>query len=174
MENQSNVQCPNCGSTNVVVHTRGYSFIQGLILGVVLVLLDWAYTIFTNASAFQAMDEYGQTGFTIGLLLKSVPIFIFGLLLGLIGKNKLVARCLKCKHKFDPTMIDKWGEKPEEEPVQVSRGEGSVSPTKSDVREFHDKIAKYKKEHKVVDEKWLENLVKEYNAKFSEDFHQYL
>ena len=49
------------------------------------------------------MDEAGQVGFVVGLLLKSVPLFIFGLLLGLIGKNKLVARCLKCKYKFDPS-----------------------------------------------------------------------
>jgi len=68
----------------------------------------------------------------------------------------------------------KWGVVPEEEPVQIPRGEGSISPTKSDVREFQERIKEYKKEHKVVDEAWLENLIKEYNAKYTEDFHQYL
>ncbi len=103
MENQVKVKCPKCGSENVVVQNRGYSFLQGFALGILLVFLDWVYTIVSNSAAYSAMDEAGQVGFVVGLLLKSVPLFIFGLLLGLIGKNKLVARCLKCKYKFDPS-----------------------------------------------------------------------
>ena len=77
-------------------------------------------------------------------------------------------RCIKS------VLVNKWGPVPEEEPVQAPRGEGSISPSKSDVREFHERIAAYKKEHKEVDKAWLEKLIKEYNAKFTEDFHQYL
>ncbi len=61
-----------------------------------------------------------------------------------------------------------------EESVQITRGEGDLSPTKSDVREFHDRIKLYLKDHKKMDNDWLENLVKEYNSRFNEDFHQYL
>lgn len=103
MDNQVKVKCPRCGSENVIVQNRGYSFGQGVLLGVLCVLLDWLYTIFRNADAFSQMDEAGQFGFTFGLLIKAVPIFLFGLLMGLIGKNKLVARCIKCKNKFDPS-----------------------------------------------------------------------
>lgn len=103
MENKPKVKCPKCGDENVIIQNRGYSLIQGLIIGVVLVALDWIYTIAVNSSAFTAMDEYGQSGFALGLILKSIPIFLFGLLLGLIGKNRLVARCLKCGNKFDPS-----------------------------------------------------------------------
>ena len=100
---ETKVKCPSCGSENVVVQKRGYSFGRGLLFGVLLIILDWLFTIFNNSEAYSAMDSAGQTGFIIGLMLKAVPLFILGLLLGLIGKNKLVATCLKCKHKFDPS-----------------------------------------------------------------------
>lgn len=103
MDNQV-VECPRCGSTNVIVQNRGYSFLQGFLIGVVLVVLDFFYTVYINAEDYQALDKYGQTGFVAGLMIKLVLIFIFGLILGLIGKNKLVARCLKCKNKFDPSI----------------------------------------------------------------------
>ena len=103
MENQANVKCPRCGSENVIVQNRGYSFLQGLVIGVLLVIVDWVYTIYSAGGDYSALDDAGQAGFALGLLIKSVPIFIFGLLLGLVGKNKLVARCLKCKNKFDPS-----------------------------------------------------------------------
>ena len=172
MNNQAKVKCPRCGSENVIVQNRGYSFGLGLGLGILLVLLDWLYTIFRNSSAYSAMDEAGQFGFAAGLLIKAVPIFLFGLMLGLIGKNKLVARCLKCKNKFDPSegIIDDTTP----EPMEEHRGRGSISPSKSDVREFQDRIKEYKKSHRTIDDQWLENLVEEYNDKFSEDFHQYL
>lgn len=48
------------------------------------------------------------------------------------------------------------------------------SPSKNDVDEFLDKIHSYKKEHKEVDKKWLNELINEYNANFNEDFSQYL
>ena len=60
------------------------------------------------------------------------------------------------------------------EPVVDHRGNGSISPSKSDVREFQDRIKEYKKTHKDIDQEWLENLIEEYNEKFNEDFHQYL
>lgn len=104
MENQAKVQCPRCGSQNVIIQKRGYSFGRGIIWGVLLVILDWLYTIFSHSSEYSAMDDAGQFGFAAGLLMKAVPIFIIGLLFGLIGKNKLVARCLKCKNKFDPSL----------------------------------------------------------------------
>lgn len=63
--------------------------------------------------------------------------------------------------------------KPVVEPIE-HRGRGSVSPTKSDLREFQERIKEYKKTHKELDQQWLENLIEEYNDKFSEDFHQYL
>lgn len=169
MENQVKVKCPRCGGTNVIVHNRGYSLLQGIVLAVVLVLVDWVFTLV--GVDYEGMSDAGQTGFVLGLLVKGVPIFLFGLLLGLIGKNKLVARCLNCKNKFDPAL---GVAAMEEESVIVPRGEGSISPTKSDVREFQEIIKEYKKEHKTVDEEWLEDLIKEYNAKFTEDFHQYL
>ena len=103
MENKPKVKCPKCGDENVVIQNRGYSLIQGLLLGVLLVFLDWVYTIAVNINAYAVMNEYGQSGFALGLIIKSIPIFIFGLLLGLIGNNKLVARCLKCGNKFDPS-----------------------------------------------------------------------
>ncbi len=103
METQTKIKCPKCGSENVVVQNRGYSFGQGFAIGVALILLYWIYTIFSNSSEYSAMDNAGQTGFVVGLMIKAVPLFIIGLLCGLIGKNKLVARCLKCKNKFDPS-----------------------------------------------------------------------
>lgn len=102
MENQ--VECPKCGSANVVVQKRGYSFLQGFLIGLVLVVLDFFYSVYVNATDYQAMDEFGQSGFVVGLLIKLVLLFILGLILGLIGRNKLVARCLKCKNKFDPSI----------------------------------------------------------------------
>lgn len=104
MENQVAIKCPKCGSQNVVIQKRGYSFLQGFLIGVVFVFLDLIYSVFINASDYQAMDEFGKTGFAAGLLLKLVLIFILGLVLGTIGKNKLIARCLKCKNKFDPSV----------------------------------------------------------------------
>ena len=103
METSVKIECPKCGSENVIVQKRGYSFLQGFSIGVLLVLADWFYTVYVNSAAYSAMDEAGQVGFVMGLLLKAIPLFILGLLLGLIGKNKLVARCLKCKFKFDPS-----------------------------------------------------------------------
>ena len=172
MENQAKVKCPRCGSENVIVQNRGYSFGQGLLLGVLLVLLDWGYTIFKSSSEYAALDEAGQYGFVAGLLISAVPIFLFGLLLGLIGKNKLVARCLKCKNKFDPSVgiIEDTNSGPIEEP----RVRGHLNPSKSDVREFQDKIKEYKKTHKVIDQQWIDSLIDEYNEKFNEDFRQYL
>ena len=102
METSTKVTCPKCGSSNVVVQNRGYSFLQGFIIAVVLVIAYWIISVF-GSDTFSSLDEYGQTGYVAGLLIQSVPIFIIGLLLGLIGKNQLVARCLKCKHKFDPS-----------------------------------------------------------------------
>ncbi len=102
MDANPKVKCPRCGSENVVVQNRGYSFLQGFILAVVLVIVYWLYSVL-GSDTFSGLDEYGQTGYVAGLLIQSVPIFLFGLLLGLIGKNKLVARCLKCKNKFDPS-----------------------------------------------------------------------
>lgn len=103
METSVKIECPKCGSENVIVQKRGYSFLQGFSIGIILVLADWFYTVYVNSAAYSAMDEAGQVGFVMGLLLKAIPLFILGLLLGLIGKNKLVARCLKCKYKFDPS-----------------------------------------------------------------------
>lgn len=102
MNTNAQVKCPRCGSENVVVQNRGYSFLQGFLLAVVLVIVYWLYSVL-GSDTFSNLDEYGQTGYVAGLLIQSVPIFLFGLLLGLIGKNKLVARCLKCKNKFDPS-----------------------------------------------------------------------
>lgn len=102
MESTPNVKCPRCGSENVIIQNRGYSFSQGLGIASLLVVAEWVYTIYINRHAYSALDEYGQYGFVIGLLIKSAVIFIAGLLFGLIGKNKLVARCLKCKSRFDP------------------------------------------------------------------------
>jgi len=48
------------------------------------------------------------------------------------------------------------------------------SPSKNDVDEFLGKIHAYKKEHKEVDKKWLNELINKYNANFNEDFSQYL
>lgn len=48
------------------------------------------------------------------------------------------------------------------------------SPSKNDVEEFLDRIHVYKKEHKEVDKKWLNELINEYNSNFNEDFSQYL
>ena len=48
------------------------------------------------------------------------------------------------------------------------------SPSKNDVDEFLDRIHSYKKENKVVNRKWLNDLINKYNANFSEDFSQYL
>lgn len=104
MDNKANVKCPRCGNENVIIQNRGYSFSLGLGVSCLLIIADWIYTIGSNSAAFNAMDEAGQFGFTAGLLLKSVFIFFFGLFFGLIGKNKLVARCLNCKHKFDPAL----------------------------------------------------------------------
>ena len=174
MESQAKVKCPRCGSENVIIQNRGYSFGRGLFWGILLVFLDWLYTIFSNSEAYSAMDDAGQYGFAAGLLIKAVPIFIFGLLLGLIGKNKLVARCLKCKNKFDPSTGIIEDTEPTQEPVVEHRGRGCISPSKSDVREFQERIKEYKKTHKELDQQWLENLIEEYNDKFSEDFHQYL
>lgn len=98
---ESKVKCPNCGSENVVVQKRGYSFGRGLLFGVILVIAFWLVSVL-GSDTFSNLDEYGQYGYTAGLLIQSVPVFIIGLLLGLIGKNKMVAHCLKCKHKFDP------------------------------------------------------------------------
>lgn len=67
----------------------------------------------------------------------------------------------------------KWSAKPVFEPAE-HRGRGNVSPSKSDVREFQERVKEYKKMHKGIDQEWLENLIEEYNDKFSEDFHQYL
>ena len=67
----------------------------------------------------------------------------------------------------------RWAIKPVIEPVE-HRGRGDISPSKSDVREFQDRIKDYKKTHKEIDQQWLENLIEEYNEKFNEDFHQYL
>ena len=67
----------------------------------------------------------------------------------------------------------KWALKPGIESVE-HRGRGNVSPTKSDVREFQERIKESQKEHKNIDQQWLENLIDEYNEKFNEDFHQYL
>lgn len=151
-------------------------------MGILLVFLDWVYTLISAGDAYSNMGEYGQMGFALGLLLKAVPIFLIGLLLGFIGKNKLVARCLKCKNKFDPAdgIIE---EKPEQEqvietptpePVVDTRGRGDLTPTKSDVREFLGKIKEYEKTHKDMDQQWLDSLIEEYNDKFNEDFHQYV
>ena len=172
MNNQAKVKCPRCGSVNVIIQNRGYSFLQGFACGVGLVIVDFFYTAISQGEDFQALDEYGQFGFAGGLLLKLVFVFIFGMLLGLIGKNKLVARCLKCKNRFDPSI----GiiEETIQEPVVDHRGKGDLDPTKSDVREFQERIRGYKKTHKVVDQQWLEGLIEEYNEKFNEDFHQYL
>ena len=51
---------------------------------------------------------------------------------------------------------------------------GSISPTKSDVKEFQDKIKDYRKTNKEDASQWIESLIKEYNNIFNEDFHQYL
>lgn len=48
------------------------------------------------------------------------------------------------------------------------------SPSKNDVDEFLDEMHSYKKENKVVDKKWLNDLINKYNANFNEDFSQYL
>ena len=103
METSLNIKCPKCGSENVYVQKRGYSFLLGLSIGIALVLLDWIYSIYSNSAAYSSLDEAGQMGFVLGLIIESIPIFIIGLLFGLVGKNKLVARCLKCKHVFDPS-----------------------------------------------------------------------
>lgn len=67
----------------------------------------------------------------------------------------------------------RWATKSVVEPVE-HRGKGNINPSKSDVREFQDRIKEYKKTHKEIDQQWLENLIEEYNEKFNEDFHQYL
>lgn len=151
-------------------------------MGILLVLLDWVYTLASVGDAYSNMGEYGQTGFALGLFLKSIPIFLIGLLLGFIGKNKLVARCLKCKNKFDPadgiieenTETESKIETHTPEPVVETYARGELTPTKSDVREFLEKIKVYEKSHKDIDQQWLDNLIEEYNNKFNEDFHQYV
>mgnify|MGYP002624824305 CR=1 FL=1 len=102
MEPSEKIKCPNCGSENVVIQKRGYSFGRGLLFGVLLVVAFWLVSVL-GSDTFSSLDEYGQYGYTAGLLLQSVPVFIIGLLFGLSGKNKLVAQCLKCKCKFDPS-----------------------------------------------------------------------
>lgn len=49
------------------------------------------------------------------------------------------------------------------------------NPSKFDVKEFKDKVNKYKKDNKGnIDPNYIEDLVNEYNDRFTEDFHQYL
>ena len=102
MENQAKVKCPKCGSENVVIQKRGYSLLGGILWGVLFVIVYFFYTAFAHGSTFSALDEAGQTGYAFGMLLTMVPLFLFGLLFGLIGKNDLVATSLKCGKKFDP------------------------------------------------------------------------
>lgn len=104
MEQQPKVKCPRCGSENVIIQNRGYSLMLGIGISCMLVVAEWIYTIYVNRHSYGALDDAGQFGFTVGLLLKSVVIFFLGLFTGHIGKNKLVARCLKCKCNFDPAL----------------------------------------------------------------------
>ena len=81
------------------------------------------------------------------------------------------------KKKITETNISKTKEA--QKPVITTPGintpdPSKPSPSKNDVDEFLDKIHSYKKENKVVDRKWLNDLINKYNADFSEDFSQYL
>ena len=55
----------------------------------------------------------------------------------------------------------RWATKSVVEPVE-HRGKGNINPSKSDVREFQDRIKEYKKTHKEIDQQWLENLIEDF------------
>lgn len=102
--------------------------------------------------------------------------FIVALAILIISVVVLVKYFRLCKDVriIRSVVEDNWGRSPEPEPIIEHHGKGTISPTKSDVREFQDRIKEYKKTHKDIDQQWIENLIIEYNNKFSEDFHQYL
>ena len=91
---QAKVKCPKCGSDNVIIHTRGYSFFNGLQVGIALVIIYWAITIFS-------LEGHVDEVYVAGMLFKTLLIFLFSLLFGFVGKNKLKGRCLDCKKEFN-------------------------------------------------------------------------
>ena len=102
METQANIKCPKCGSENVVIVKRGYSLLGGIVWGILFVFLYFMYTVINDGATFSSLSEAGQAGYATGMFLIMIPLFLLGLFFGLIGKNELVATCLKCGKKFDP------------------------------------------------------------------------
>ena len=99
------------------------------------------------------------------------------MLFGSVDIQHFTIRKQILKKKITETNISKTKEA--QKPVITTPGintpdPSKPSPSKNDVDEFLDKIHSYKKENKVVDRKWLNDLINKYNADFSEDFSQYL
>jgi predicted Holliday junction resolvase-like endonuclease len=101
--------------------------------------------------------------------------FIIALIVLIITIIVLVKFFRLCKdiRAIREVVESNWAIKPVIEAFE-NRAKGDLCPSKSDVREFQDKIKEYKKMHKDIDQQWIENLIDEYNEKFNEDFHQYL
>ena len=92
------VSCPNCGSDNVLVMKRGYSLGLGLV-GMVVFFIG--YMIIWIVSTDYASQDATTQGLMVSLAERQFIIAgLLGLLVVLIGKNKLKGKCVDCKKKF--------------------------------------------------------------------------
>jgi hypothetical protein len=85
------VTCPHCGSDNVHIEKRGYSFRQGLSMAIAMLLLR----ILISTVEVKAGVKVEST--LVDNLLLSAGI---GLLFGFIGARNLQGRCIACGKTF--------------------------------------------------------------------------
>lgn len=97
--NNLSITCPKCGSSNVVIVKRGYSFLLGILgIGVNFIWGSIAWILLTGYN--HASDVAQSVMLTIGGG-ESVIIFItiLGFLWGFLGSGELSCRCLDCGRK---------------------------------------------------------------------------
>ena len=85
-----NPKCPYCGSENVQVRKRGFSFAQGIAMAVAMFLAR----ILVSAIVMKVTDNpINMDGFYLAPIL--------GILLGFVGAGNLRGSCVACGKSFD-------------------------------------------------------------------------
>ena len=83
-------KCPHCGSENIHIGKRGYSFAQGIGMAVALLLSRLVVAAIIMKVTEQTINMDG-----------SYLAAVLGLLLGFVGAGNLHGKCIACGKGFD-------------------------------------------------------------------------